>query len=268
MPRSIWNGTITFGLVAVPVKLYSATESKTVHFNELHRRDEARIEHRRFCSKEDKEVDYDEVVKGYEVSAGEYIVLTKEEIAGADPSRGKVIELEDFVAAEEIDPVYYARTYYVGPGKDADAHYRVLLDALDRCDRVGIGRFVFHNKEQLVALRALDGVLGLHTMRFHDEVVSGGDVEIPSPAKKPGRREVQMAKSLVSALETRFDPEQHEDTFRDSVLDLIRQKASGKEIELPPPEPELAPDMLSAALEASLQGNGAGKRRKPAKAAR
>src|SRR5918912_932581 len=115
MPRSIWNGTITFGQVNVPIKLYSATESKTVHFHELHAPDKARIEHRRFCSKEDKEVDYDEVVKGYEVSEDEYVVLSKEEVAAADPSRGKLIELEDFVAASEIDPVFYDRTYYVGP---------------------------------------------------------------------------------------------------------------------------------------------------------
>src|SRR5215210_3774611 len=150
MPRSIWNGTIAFGAVAVPIKLYSATESGTVHFHELHRRDEARIEHRRFCSKEDREVDFKEVVKGYEVTDGEFVVLTKEEVAAADPSRGKVIELEDFVAAAEIDPVYYDRTYYVGAQDDGVAAYRLLHAALDKTDRVGIGRFVFHNKEQLV----------------------------------------------------------------------------------------------------------------------
>jgi DNA end-binding protein Ku len=256
-PRSIWNGTIAFGVVAVPVKLYSATESKTVHFHELHRRDGARIEHRRFCSKEDKEVDYDEVVKGYEVSEGEYVVLSKEEVAGADPSRGKVIELEDFVAADEIDPVFYDRTYYVGAGKDGDDAYRVLLAALERSDRVGIGRFVFHNREQLVALRALDGILGLHTMRFHDELVAGRDLDVPSPQKKPSKREVEMAGTLVSSLDTRFDPKKHEDTYRASVEKLIKQKASGKEIELPDSHPpELAPDLLLAALEASVKGQG------------
>jgi DNA end-binding protein Ku len=252
-PRSIWNGTISFGLVAVPIKLYSATESKTVHFHELHRRDEARIEHRRFCSKEDEQVDYGEVVKGYEVTDGEYVVLTKEEVAAADPSGGKVIALEDFVAGDEIDPVYYDRTYYVGPQKDGEAPYRVLHAALDRCGRVGIGRFVFHDKEQLVALRALDGVLGLHTMRFDDEVVSGDDLDVPSPQKNPTKREVDMAQTLVSSLETRFKPEKYEDTYRESVLKLIRQKERGKEIELPDQGgPELHPDLLMAALEASV----------------
>jgi DNA end-binding protein Ku len=253
VPKSIWNGTIAFGVVAVPIKLYSATESKTVHFNELHRRDEARIEHRRFCSKEDKEVDYDEVVKGYEVSEGEYVVLSKEEVAAADPSRGKVIELEDFVAAGEIDPVYYERTYYVGSQKDGEAAYRVLHAALDRADRVGIGRFVFHNKEQLVALRTLDGVLALHTMRFHDEVVAGGDVEVPSPQKKPSKREIDMAGTLVSSLEAKFKPDRYEDTYRASVEKLIKKKARGEEIELPDEHPpDMHPDMLMAALEASL----------------
>jgi DNA end-binding protein Ku len=253
VPKSIWNGTVTFGVVAVPIKLYSATESKSIHFNELHRRDEARIEHRRFCAKEDKEVPYDEVVKGYEVSEGQYVVLSKEEVAAADPSRGKVIELEDFVAAGEIDPIHYDRTYYVGTQKDGEGPYRVLHAALERSERVGIGRFVFHNKEQLVALRTLDGVLALHTMRFHDEVVSGDDVEVPSPQKKPSKREVDMAGTLVSSLEARFKPEKHEDTYRASVEKLIRRKAKGEEIELPDDRPDdLHPDMLMAALEASL----------------
>ena len=256
-PRSIWNGTITFGLVAVPIKLYSATESRTVHFHELHRRDEARIQHRRFCSKEDEEVDKDEIVRGYEVSDGEYVVLTKEEIAGADPSQGKVIAIEHFVAAAEIDPVYYDRAYYVGAQDDGEAAYRVLHAALVKAERVGIGRFVFHNKEQLVALRPLDDVLALNTMRFHDEVVSADDVDVPSPQKKPSKREVEMAGSLVSSLDAKFRPDRYEDTYRDAVQKLIDRKASGKDIELPERHhPELAPDLLMAALEASVKGKG------------
>ncbi|HKP92135.1 MAG TPA: Ku protein [Thermoleophilaceae bacterium] len=252
-PKSIWNGTIAFGAVAVPIKLFSATESKAVHFHELHRSDEARIEHRRFCSKEDREVDYDEVVKGYEVSEGEYVVLTKEEVAAADPSRGKVVELEDFVAAAEIDPVLYDRAYYVGAQKDGEAAYRLLHAALERTERVGIGRFVFHNKEQLVALRTFGDVLALHTMRFHDEVVAGEDVELPSPQKKPSKREVGMAGTLVSSLEAKFKPDRYEDTYRASAEKLIAKKARGEEIELPDDHPDdLHPDMLMAALEASL----------------
>src|SRR3954465_14815757 len=174
-PKSIWNGTISFGLAHVPVKLYSATESKTVHFNEVHVSDGARIEHKRVCSKEGKEVPYKEVVKGYEVSEDEYVVLDKDEGAAAAGGRGKVIELEDFVPEGEIDPVFFEKTYYVGCRDDAEG-YRVLMAALERTGRVGIGRFPFHNREYLVAIRALEGVLGLHTMRFHDEIVEAAEL--------------------------------------------------------------------------------------------
>ena len=208
MPKSIWNGTIAFGQVNVPVKLYSATESKTVHFHELHDQDGARIEHRRFCSKEGKEVPYGEVVKGYEVSDGKYVVLAKEEVAAADPSGGKVIELEDFVHREEIDPVYYDRTYYVGAQDGAGDCYRLLLEALAALGQGGIGRFVFHNRERLVAVRALDGLLGLHTMRFADELVSSRELEIEKPQKgTPSKREVEMARDArLLARRPAFNP--------------------------------------------------------------
>jgi DNA end-binding protein Ku len=249
-PRSIWNGTITFGLVNVPIKLYSATESKTVHFNEVHAKDGARIEHRRVCPKEDKEVDYDEVVKGYEVSPDRYVVLDKEEIKAAAGDRGKVVHLSEFVDAAEIDPVFYDKTYYVG-SREAEEAYRLLHEALRRSGRAGIGRFTFHSREYLVAVRALDDVIALHTMRFHDEVVSQDDVEIPSGGRKPNRREVQMAAKLVESLEEDFKPERYEDTYRESVLDLIKRKASGKEIDLVAQE-EPEHDDLEAALAASL----------------
>src|SRR3954467_5792143 len=254
MPRSIWNGTITFGQVNVPIKLYSATESKTVHFNELHAKDKARIEHRRFCSKENKEVPYEEVVKGYETGNGKYVVLEKEEVAAADLSGGKVVELEHFVRAEEIDDVYYDRTYYVGAQDGGEDGYRLLLGGLLKSEGVGIGRFVFHNKEQLVALRALDGLLGLHTMRFADEVVSGRDLDIPKPSKQPAKREVEMAGRLVDTLETSFDPTDYKDTHRARGQKLIQEKGAGKEPDLPEPEEREAPDDLMAALEASLDG--------------
>src|SRR5436309_12589584 len=140
MPKSIWNGTITFGMVSVPVKLYSATESKTVHFQEVHVKDGARIEHRRMCPKEDREVPYEEIVKGYEVSSGKYVVLEKDEVKAAAGDRGKVIHLDEFVPLGEIDPVFYDKTYYVG-SRDAEDAFRLLHDALGKADRIGIGRF-------------------------------------------------------------------------------------------------------------------------------
>jgi DNA end-binding protein Ku len=251
MPKSIWNGTISFGLAHVPVKLYSATESKTVHFNEVHVSDGARIEHKRICSKEDKEVPFKEVVKGYEIKPDEYVVLEKDEVKAAAGARGKVIEIEDFVPEGAIDPVFLEKTYYVGCRDDAEA-YRVLLAALERSGRVGIGRFTFHDREYLAAVRTLDGVLTLHTMRFHDEIVRADDLDVPTPNKKPAKREVDMAGQLVKSLHRKFDPSDYEDTYREAVLELIKRKAKGEEVGPSEPEPEEETPDLAAALQASL----------------
>jgi DNA end-binding protein Ku len=251
MPRSIWNGTITFGLAAVPIKLYSATESKSVSFHEVHLRDGARVEHKRVCPKHDREIPAEETVKGYEVAGGKYVVLEKDEIKAAAGDRGKVIHLEEFVDATAIDPVFFEKTYYAGPRDDSEP-YRVLFEALRRSGRAGIGRFSFHDREYLVAARSLENVIGLHTMRFHDEVVTGDQLDLPGGGRKPARREIEMAEKLVSMLEEEFDPRDHEDSYRDSVLELIKRKAAGEEIDLlADVEPEHGDD-LAAALEASL----------------
>jgi DNA end-binding protein Ku len=250
-PRSIWNGTITFGLVNVPIKLYTATESKTVHFHEVHVRDGAQIEYRRYCTKEDREVEYRQVVKGYEVSEDTYVVLEKDEVKAAAGDRGKIVHLSEFVPADEIDPVFYEKTYYVGAGDEKDA-YRLLHEALKRSGRAGIGRFTFHDREYLAAVRALDDVLALHTLRFHDEVVSGDDIEIESAGRKPSKQELQMAGRLVDTLEQDFDPSKYEDSYREAVLDLIKRKAKGEEIDLAEQEEPAHGDDLMAALEASL----------------
>jgi DNA end-binding protein Ku len=253
MPRSIWNGTISFGLAHVPIKLYSATESKTVHFHEVHLKDGARLEHRRICSKEGKDVPYKEVVKGFEVSEGEFVVLDKDEVKAAAGGRGKVVEIEEFVPADDIDPVFFERTYYVG-ARDDDEAYRVFLEALNQTGRAGIGRFTFHNREYLAAVRPLDGVLALHTMRFHDEVVRGEHLDVDTPRKGPSEQEVKMAGQLVSSLHTKFDPTEYHDTYREAVLELIERKAKGEEIEMPEPERREETSDLMAALEASLKG--------------
>ena len=250
-PKSIWNGTISFGLAHVPVKLYSATESKTVHFNEVHVSDGARIEHKRICSKEDKEVPFKDVVRGYEVSDGEFVVLEKDEVAAAAGGRGKVIELEQFVPEGEIDPIFFEKTYYVG-SRDESEPYRVFQAALERAGRVGIGRFTFHNREYLAAVRSLGDVLALHTMRFHDEIVHADDLDPPKPAKGPAKREVDMAGKLVDSLHRKFKPEDYEDTYREAVLELIKRKAKGEDLAPDEPEAEEEPTDLAAALEASL----------------
>ena len=168
----------------VPVKLYTATESKSIHFHLVHARDGSRVENRRVCSKEDKEVPFKEVVKGYEVAENKYVVLDPDEIKAAAGDRGKVVDLVDFVDAAAIDPVFYEKTYYVGSGDAKDA-YRLLHEALRKSGRAGIGRFTFHDREYLVAVRALDDVIALHTLRFHDELVGGDELEIDTPGKKP-----------------------------------------------------------------------------------
>jgi DNA end-binding protein Ku len=250
-PKSIWNGTISFGLAHVPVKLYSATESKTVHFNEVHVSDGARIEHKRVCSKEDKEVPFKEVVKGYEVSEDEFVVLDKDEVAAAAGARGKVIEIEEFVPEGEIDPIFFEKTYYVG-SRDESEPYRVFQAALERTERVGIGRFTFHNREYLAAVRNLDGALALHTMRFHDEIVHAKELDPAKPSKGPAKREVDMAQQLVKSLHRKFDPSDYEDSYREAVLELIKRKAKGEDLAPDEPEPEEETSDLAAALQASI----------------
>jgi DNA end-binding protein Ku len=250
-PRSIWNGTITFGLVNVPVKLYSATESKTVSFHEVHARDGAQIEHRRICPKQDKEVPYEEIVKGFEVDPDTYVVLDNDEIKAAAGDRGKVVHITEFVDATEIDPVFYEKAYFVGSRDEEDA-YRLLREALRKSGRAGIGRFTFHDREYLVAIRAFEEVIALHTLRFHDELVPVDDLEMPAPSKAPSKAEINMAGKLVKSSEKPFKPQDYEDTYRDAVLDLIKRKAKGEEIDLLEQEEPEHGDDLMAALKASL----------------
>jgi DNA end-binding protein Ku len=254
--RSIWNGTIAFAGVFVPIKVHSATENKTVHFHEVHVDDGARIEHKRICSKEGKEVPYKEIVKGYEISAGTFVLLEDDELKAAAGAASRVIEIEEFVCAPEIDPVMFEKSYYLGSQDAGKAAYRLLHDALDKTGRVGIGRWVFHNREYLVAVRAFDDVLGMHTMRFHDELVPAKDLDIPSPSRKPSDRELDMAGKLVRTLEAKFDPTAFEDSYRERLLEYIKAKAKGKVDKLPKRTEARDADDLMAALEASLSSKG------------
>jgi DNA end-binding protein Ku len=251
-PRSLWNGTVMLGLMAVPVKVHTATESKTVRFHEVHLKDGSRIQHRRFCTKEDVEVPYEEVVKGYELSSGEHVVLEKDELKAAAGDRAHVIDIEDCVRADDIDPVFFDKTYYLGAGDEGGQAYRLLHDALAKTKRAGIGRFTFHDREHVVAIRPLDGVLALHTLRFADEIVDGRKLDVSLPRKKPAAKELQLAKRLVETLHEPFEPKRHRDEYRKAVLKAIESKAKGKEIEAPDEEEPEAPDDLLAALEASL----------------
>jgi DNA end-binding protein Ku len=260
MPRSLWNGTIAFGLVRVPVKLYSATESKRIPLRERHVTDGAAIEHRRICVKEGREVPYSEIVKGFEVSSRSYVMLSKEEIAAAEGSDARQVDIEHFVSSGEIDPMYYERAYFLGPGKFGDEPYRLLHAALKRSGRVGIGRFVFHNKAHLVAVRALEDVIVLHTMRFADEFVPDSELEIITPQKKPSKLEVDTAQLLVDQLDSSFEPEIYTNTYRDAVLQLIERKARGEAIEAPESQPATGDGDLLSTLQASLEHRGRARR--------
>ena len=254
-PRSIFNATVTFGAINVPIKLHSATQSQTVSFREVHVTDGAPLEHRRLDPETGEKVDYKDVVKGFEVGDGEYVELTKEEVKAAAGERTKTIPIEDFVEVAAMEPEVFDKTYYLGYRDGGEEGYRALLAALDRTGRAGIGRMTFHDREYLVAIRALDGVLALHTMRFADEVVDPGrDLELSRPDKAPADREVKMAGSLGEALAADFTPNSYEDTYRQRVLEMVHAKAKGEQVVRPQEDAPAESSDLFAALEASVKG--------------
>jgi DNA end-binding protein Ku len=260
--RSIWNGTISLGTIAVPIKVHSATENKTVHFNQVHEPDGARIEYRRIDPATGDEVPYKEITKGYEVSEGEYVVLEKAEVDAASGERSRLLDIEEFVDAHEIDPIFFEKTYYLGV-RDAEDAYRLLHDALAQTGRAGIARWVFHNREYLVAIRALGEGLAMHTMRFHDELVDPSDVDVATPSRKPSDKEIEMASALVETLHADFDPEdQLVDTYRERLLDYLGKKREGKAPKPEKPKPRETSDDLMAALQASLEAGKKPKKKK------
>ena len=254
MPRSIWTGAISFGLVNVPVKLYSAVSKKTVRFHQLHAADGVRIQQKRVCPADDEEVPWEDIVKGYEISPDRYVVVSSEELEALDPKKTRTIDIEEFVDLEEIDPLYYDHPYYLLPGQSAAKPYKLLVTAMEKAGKVAIARVVIRTKEQLVAIRPLGDVLAMATMNFHDEVVDPESFdEAPGEDVEATKREVDMAQQLIDSLTAEeFDPERFHDTYREAVLDMIEKKAEGQEIVLQPAEePEKVPDLM-AALEASL----------------
>jgi len=244
--------------VTVPVKVFGALEDKSIRFRELHAEDGSEIAHV-LVDDDGKEVPRERVAKGFEVAPGEYVVLTNDEIKAADQPARKAVELEDFVPADDIDPVYYDKPYHLAPQKGAEEAYALLAAALEKTGRVGIGRVVLRAREQLVSVRPVDGVLRMQVMRYADQIVPGDEMDVPEPSKKPGKKEIEMAATLIDTLAADFDPTRYEDTYRERVLEVVKQKEQGKEIELPEPEEREEPDDLMAALEASLKATKKGK---------
>ena len=229
MARPIWSGSVSFGLVSVPVKLFSATSPKEVHFHLLHDKDAARIQQKRVCSKDGQEVPWKHIVKGFEVAKNRYVTVTQDELEKFRPRSTKAIEIEDFVDLAQIDPIYYASTYYLVPDKGAGKPYALLVEAMRRAGKVGIARFVLRTRQYLAAVRPLGKALAVSTMLYADEVVSQGDLE-GLPDARPGERELKMAEQLIGSLDAKFDIARYKDDYREQVTALLKQKAEGEEI--------------------------------------
>jgi DNA end-binding protein Ku len=257
MPRSIWTGAISFGLVTVPVKLYSSVSRKTVRFHQLNGQTGVRIQQKRVDPTTGDEVAYEDIVKGYELTPDRYVVIEPGELEALDPKKTKAIEIEDFVALDEIDPIYYDHPYYLAPGPGGAKPYRLLLDAMRETGRVAIAKVVIRSKQQLVAVRPMaDGTLGMATMVFPDEIIDPSTIDelADTDDVEINERELAIAKQLVDSLSGEWDPDKYHDTYREEVLALVERKAQGEQIAVQPEADEEeaeVPDLM-AALKASL----------------
>jgi DNA end-binding protein Ku len=268
MARSLWTGSISFGLVNVPVALYSAVRDLDVHFRQLHEKDGAPIDTRRFCSKEDREVAFDEIGHGYDLDDGRQVVLTDDELAAAAPRKTRTIDIEGFVDVADVDPIYFDHPYFLAPVGEAEGNlraYQLLVEVMRSTDRAALGRFVMRTKEYLVLVRVRDDRLSLTTMRFHDEVRPAEDVD--TGGRKPAKAQLAAAKQLIEALSAEWDPGRYEDCYRERLLEVIERKRKGRRITVPKDDrgDEGPPPDIMAALKASLDrvrggggGNGGG----------
>ncbi|HET7719789.1 MAG TPA: Ku protein [Acidimicrobiales bacterium] len=264
MARAIWSGSISFGLVSVPVKAFSAVRDHSVHFNQLEKKTGARINYKKVSDKTGKEVPGDEIQSGYEIASGKYVVVEDEELEQLKPRTSRTIDISDFVDLHQIDPIYYERTYWLGPdGEAAERPYRLLLAAMEDEGKAGIGTVVMRKKQYLAAIRPLDGALAMSTMRFADEVVPQKDIDaLPGKGAKPDPKELKLASQIIGSLATEWDPTRYQDTYTEELKRLIEAKAKGKKIvvEEEAPAADNVLDLMQA-LEASLaaakKGGGA-----------
>jgi DNA end-binding protein Ku len=256
MARSLWSGSLSFGLVNVPVALYSAVRDRQVHFRQIHEKDGSPIVMRRVCAAEDREVDWEEIVRGYEVSSGKWVLLNDEELAAAAPRKTKTIDIDRFVELDEVDPIYFDHPYWLVPtgGEGAARAYALLLEVMRRSERAALGRFVLRTKEYLVLIRDRDGALSLTTLLFDDEVRPDAEVAKTLAKGRASRKEVDNAIALIEELGERFDPSAYRDEHRAHLRAIIKRKQKGQKIEAPAEaeEPQEAPPDLMAALERSL----------------
>lgn len=264
VPRAIWTGSVTFGLVNVPVRMVSAVEERKLHFHYVHAPDSSRIGYEKICKAEGKPVPDDEIVKAFEYEKGEYVFMTDEDFEAAAAESTKTIEIRDFVAADEIDPIYFERTYYLAPQEGAEKVYALLVQAMERSGLVAIAKYVMRDRQNLGALRVRDGVIALERMYFGDEIRPAS--ELAPEGVKVDKRELEMAEQLIESFTGEFDPSRYEDTYRDALCEIIRAKRKGEEVHVPEraEEEEQAPDLLSAlraSVEAAQGGRGRGRGR-------
>jgi DNA end-binding protein Ku len=251
--RSIWKGAISFGLVTIPVKLYSATEQRDVAFHQVHRADGGRIRYRRVCTVDGEEVPYSDIAKGYELASGEMVVLTDEDFADLPLSTSRRIDVLQFTPAEQVDPIYFAKSYYLEPEATGAKPYVLLRDALDDAGRVGLVKVAIRNRESLAVLRPRDDVLVLQTMVWPDEV-RAADFETLSDGVKSSKAERDVARTLIDTMAEDYDPTQYHDEYREALEELVHAKATGGEVRKPPEPEEKAPVVdLVAALKASVE---------------
>jgi DNA end-binding protein Ku len=256
MARSLWSGSLSFGLVNVPVALFSGVRDTDVHFRQLHDSDHVPIEVHRFCADEDEEVPYEEIAHGYETDDGDLVVLTDAELATAAPRRTRTIDIEAFVDLADVDPVFFDHPYLLLPSGDAEGivrAYRLLLEVMSRTERAALGRFVLRTREYLVLIRERGGRLALTTLLFHDEVRDPSDLPTPGKRDKPARKAVDQTVKLIEALSCDWDPGRYEDRYEKRLKKVIREKQKGRTIEVPEPDRDASPvPDLMAALEQSL----------------
>ncbi len=265
MPRAIWKGAVSFGMVSIPIKLYTATEEKDVAFHMLHRKDHERIRQQRYCPADDTVIDWNDIVRGYEIAPDQYVVLEPEDFEKVPVDTTHAIEITDFVPLEQIDPIYYQRTYYLEPEKVGAKPFALLREVLKDSKLVALAKVTLRQKEQLCTLRLYENTISLETMFYADEIRGADALDIPE-AESITERELQMAKSLVEMLTGNFEAEKYKDNYRDALLELIERKAEGEEIKRPAPAAGKVTDLMEA-LRASIEAAKRGRAGTPQPAA-
>jgi len=260
MARAIWKGSISFGLVNIPIALYTATRREELKFRLLRKGDLSPVNYKRVAEKDGKEVPWDQIVKGYEYEKGRYVVLKEEDFQRVDLEATQTVDIKDFVDQEEIDPMFFYKPYYLEPQKGGDKAYALLRDALKDTNKVGIAKVVIKTRQYLGGVKAADGTLVLELMHFADELADPAKLHVPKKMEV-GKREMNMAKSLIDSMTSKWEPEKYKDDYRDALMDVIEEKveAGGKEIEEKPrkaPKPTKVIDLVSI-LQKSLEETGA-----------